>query len=79
MSRIMSMKLACRSGGQWRASILAGRVTAMDETPIKAGQGQAGKLKAAYLWPLYRERDEVCFPYCPRRRSEQAFEILRTR
>jgi transposase len=58
------------------ASILEGRVIAMDETPIKAGQGQPGKLKAAYFWPLYGEQDEVCFPYCPSRRSEHAFEIL---
>ena len=57
-------------------SILQGRVIAMDETPIKAGQGQPGKLKAAYFWPLYGERDEVCFPYCPSRRSEHVFEIL---
>ena len=58
------------------ASILEGRVIAMDETPIKAGQAQPGKLKAAYFWPLYGERDEVCFPYCPSRRSEHVFEIL---
>ncbi len=57
------------------SSILAGRVIAMDETPIKAGQGRPGKLKAAYFWPLYGERDEVCFPYGSSRRGEHVFEI----
>jgi transposase len=44
-------------------SIRASRVKAMDETPIKAGRGEPGKLKAAYFWPVYGELDEVCFPF----------------
>ena len=35
------------------ASIRASRVKAMDETPIKAGRREPGKLKAAYFWPVY--------------------------
>ncbi len=45
------------------ASIRASRVKAMDETPIKAGQGASGKLKKAYFWPVYGELDEICFPF----------------
>ena len=33
-------------------SIRASRVKAMDETPIKAGPAGAGKMKAAYFWPV---------------------------
>jgi len=47
---------------QW-ASIRESRVKAMDETPIKAGQGVPGKLKRGYFWPVYGERDEICFPF----------------
>jgi len=46
------------------ASIRDSRVKAMDETPIKAGQASGGgKMKQAYFWPIYGERDEVCFPF----------------
>jgi transposase len=45
------------------ASIRASRVKAMDETPIKAGRAEPGKLKGGYFWPIYGELDEVCFPF----------------
>jgi transposase len=45
------------------ASIVDGRVIAMDETPIKAGRDGPGKLKQGYFWPVYGEHDEVCFPF----------------
>lgn len=57
-------------------SIRASRVKAMDETPIKAGRGMPGKLKAAYFWPVYGERDEVCFPFCESRRAEHVEQVL---
>jgi len=57
-------------------SIRASRVIAMDETPIKAGRGVPGKLKAAYFWPVYGERDEVCFPYFESRRAEHVEQAL---
>ncbi len=49
-------------------SILESKVLAMDETPIKAsrqpGAGKKpGKMKQAYFWPLYGERDEVVFTF----------------
>ena len=58
------------------ASIRASRVKAMDETPIKAGRGEPGKLKAAYFWPVYGELDEVCFPFFASRRAEHVEQAL---
>lgn len=57
-------------------SIRAGRVTAMDETPIKAGRAGPGKLKATYYWPVYGEQDEVCFPWFPSRATEHVYRAL---
>lgn len=51
-------------------SIRASRVKAMDETPIKAGRVNHGKMKTAFFWPVYGEHDEVCFPYFPSRAAE---------
>jgi transposase len=62
-------------------SIRAGRVTTMDETPIKAGHTRAsgggpGKMKSGYFWPVYGERDEVCFPFFESRRHEHVQQAL---
>ena len=57
-------------------SVRASRVKAMDETPIKAGRGKPGKQKAAYFWPVYGERDEVCFPFFESRRAEHIEQAL---
>lgn len=57
-------------------SIRASRVKAMDETPIKAGRSEPGKLKAAYFWPVYGELDEVCFPFFETRRAEHVEQAL---
>lgn len=48
-------------------SVLSSRIKAMDETPIKAGVVAPGKMKQAYFWPVYGERDEICFFYFPDR------------
>jgi len=58
------------------ASIRASRVKAMDETPIKAGRSEPGKLKAGYFWPVYGQLDEVCFPYFESRRAEHVEQAL---
>ncbi len=58
------------------ASIRASRVKAMDETPIKAGRSEPGKLKAAYFWPVYGQLDEVCFPFFESRRAEHVQQAL---
>ncbi len=58
------------------ASIRTSRVKAMDETPIKAGQNGAGKMKQGYFWPVYGELDEVCFPFFGSRRAEHVQDAL---
>ena len=46
---------------------LESRVLAMDETPIKAGVKEPGKMRQGYFWPIYGEDDEIVFPYAPTR------------
>jgi transposase len=57
-------------------SIRASRVKTMDETSIKAGRAGPGKMKAAYFWPVYGERDEICFLYFPTRAATHVYEAL---
>lgn len=57
-------------------SIRAGRVKAMDETPIKAGRAGPGKMHGGFYWPVYGEQDEVCFPYFESRRHEHVAQAL---
>jgi transposase len=47
--------------------LLQSKVLAMDETPIKAGKLKKGKMRQAYLWPMYGEDDEIVFRYAPSR------------
>lgn len=58
------------------ASVLASRIKAMDETPIKAGRAGPGKMKGTYFWPIYGEQDEVCFPHFESRRHEHVQQAL---
>ncbi|MGH9653128.1 MAG: IS66 family transposase, partial [Bryobacteraceae bacterium] len=58
------------------ASIRASRVKAMDETPIKAGRKERGKMRTAYFWPVYGEHNEVCFPYFPSRKGANVYAAL---
>jgi len=60
------------------ASIRASRVKAMDETPIKAGRSERGKMRTAYFWPVYGEHNEVCFPYFPSREAANVYAALGT-
>ena len=66
-------------------AIRAGRVIAMDETPIKAGRRVEGKasgkkhpggMKTGYFWPVYGEHDEVCFPFFPSRAQVHVEKLL---
>ena len=57
-------------------SIRTSRVKAMDETPIKAGRTEHGKMRTAYFWPVYGEGDEVCFPFFPSRDGDQVRAVL---
>jgi transposase len=56
--------------------VLASRVLAMDETPIKAGQAGPGKLNASYFWPLYGDADEISFTFSPTRGRSHIEETL---
>ncbi|MGA7537693.1 MAG: IS66 family transposase, partial [Steroidobacteraceae bacterium] len=58
------------------ASIRESRVKAMDETPIKAGRTERGKMRTAYFWPVYGEHNEVCFPYFPSREGANVYAAL---
>jgi len=57
-------------------SIRRSRVKAMDETPIKAGRSEPGKMKNAYFWPVYGMNDEICFLYYPGRSARHVQEAL---
>ena len=63
-------------------SILASKVLAMDETPIKAGRKkrpapQRGKMQTGYYWPLYGDQDEIAFPFAMTRGSAVVREALK--
>jgi transposase len=57
-------------------SIRDSRVIAMDETPIKAGRDGPGKMKQSYFWPVYGERDEICFPFSTSRAHAMVADTL---
>jgi transposase len=57
-------------------SIRQSRVKAMDETPIKAGRSERGKMRTAYFWPVYGEHNEVCFPWFPSREGANIYRAL---
>jgi transposase len=52
------------------------RVLAMDETPIKAGRQDKGKMRPAYFWPIYGEDHEIVFPYAASRAHRQVQTFL---
>ena len=49
------------------AHVLQSRVLAMDETPIKAGRKEKGKLRQCYFCPIYGQDNEVVFPFATSR------------
>ena len=57
------------------AHVLESRVLAMDETPVKAGRAEPGRMRQGYFWPIYGDDDEVVFPFAPTRehRHVEAF------
>ena len=57
-------------------SIRASRVKAMEEVPIKAGRANPGKMKTTYFWPIYGERDEICFTHSPSRSGQHVRDML---
>jgi transposase len=59
-----------------QASVLESSVLAMDETPIRAGRKSKGKMRTAYFWPMYGDRDEVVFPYAASRAHKHVEAFL---
>jgi transposase len=58
------------------SSILQSWLVVMDETPLKAGRREKGKLHRGYLWPLYGDQDEVAFPFSASRAQAVVREAL---
>lgn len=58
------------------SSILLSEVLLMDETYVKAGQAEKGKLNQAYFWPVYGDKDEVAFAFAQSRKHEEVGKIL---
>jgi transposase len=58
------------------SSILQSHVLTMDETPLKAGRREKGKLHKGYLWPLYGDKDEIAFPFAASRAQAVVREAL---
>jgi len=57
-------------------NVLQSKVLAMDETPIKAGRKQKGKMKSAYFWPVYGDDHEVVFTYSASRGKQHIIDTL---
>jgi transposase len=60
------------------SSILQSWLLTMDETPLKAGRREKGKLHKGYLWPIYGDQDEVAFPFAASRAQAVVREALGT-
>lgn len=58
------------------SSILQSHVLTMDETGVKAGRADKGKLHKGYFWPLYGDKDEVAFPFAASRAQAVVREAL---
>ncbi len=58
------------------SSILQSKVLAMDETPIKAGRHERGKLHTGYFWPIYGDQEEIAFPFAASRAQAVVREVL---
>jgi transposase len=56
--------------------ILLSKILAIDETPIKAGREQKGKLKQGYFWPIFGDHQEICFTFSSSRAQKHLFDSL---
>ncbi|ASJ74625.1 IS66 family transposase [Granulosicoccus antarcticus] len=59
-------------------SVLESQTLAMDETPVKAGPSKKrpGKMQQGYFWPMYGDKDELCFPFAASRGMKVIEELL---
>ena len=58
------------------SSILQSQVLLMDETPVKAGRRDKGKLHTGYFWPVYGDQGEIAFPFAASRSGAVVREAL---
>jgi transposase len=58
-------------------SVLESRVLAMDETPLKAGRKEKGKMQKAWFWPVYGEQNEVAFTFSLTRSTRHIEPLLK--
>jgi transposase len=58
------------------SSILQSWLLVMDETPLKAGRREKGRLHTGYLWPIYGDQDEIAFPFSASRAQAVVREAL---
>jgi transposase len=56
--------------------ILLSRILAIDETPIKAGRKEKGKMRVGWYWPIYGLDDEVAFTFSHSRGSKHLLSTL---
>ena len=56
--------------------ILQSKVLAMDETSIRAGRERPGKMRRAWLWPIYGDADEIAFTFSLDRSRRHVRQIL---
>ncbi len=45
------------------SSILESDIVCLDETPVKASRKVKGKMNTSYYWPLFGDKDEICFAW----------------
>ncbi len=57
-------------------SCLTSKVLAIDETWIKAGRKEKGKLRQAYFWPVYGGQHEICFTFSLTRGASHLKSLL---
>lgn len=57
-------------------SILQSDVLAMDETPIKAGRRERGRMQTGYFWPVHGDKGEIVFPFSPSRAVGMVRQVL---
>jgi transposase len=63
-------------------SILGSKVICMDETPMKVGKSAegvkkgSGKMNTSFYWPVFGDKDEICFVWKDSRQAKHVSEIL---
>lgn len=58
------------------ASVLRSLVLSMDETPIRAGRNERGKMELCQFWPIYGDKNEVVFPFATTKGADVVKEFL---